>query len=1427
MRLLLLTFLVFLFNLSTFAQTDIVIGTGTAGNSASNYPAPFQDYYEGSRAQYLFTAAELTSAGMSAGNISYIKFEVTGLNTFSGSIEQYQVGVGTTTNGSLTTTTWETGTTPVFGPVNYVPVLGTNTLTFATPYFWNGTDNLVIEICNGDPGNATSVTYTDNVNVPWTTGLSFNGSHTYRSDNLGNLCGTTNVLSYGTPTSRPNLTFGWTVATTTGCYSPTSIIVSGATTTGASGSWSAPLSGTTPVQYNWEVRSSGAAGSGSTGLAASGNSTTNSATITGLASATNYTLYVRSDCGSSNTSVWSASQLFSTLCTPATIPYTENFESAVIPSLPVCMSKENAGLGNEWNIVTNPGFGFTTQAMKYAYNSTNAANAWFYTKALNLTAGTSYRLTFNYGNNDNTYVESLEVKYGTDALSTSMTDLIVDYPAINNAAISLSNTDFTPTTTGIYFIGFHVYSIPDQFDLYVDNISVTITPTCDVPANISSSNLSSTGVQLDWNTPAIGTPTAYSIYYSTNNTLPTGSTTPQVNVTVTTATITGLTPATKYYYYLRTTCGTSGNSTWTGIDSFTTKCVGVTNFSENFDAVVSPALPTCWARVGTGGDVYTQSTNFNSGPNTVYLSSSSTTSMGMLAMPPLSNAGASTHRLVFKARGQFSPNINLEVGYLTDPSDSSTFNLLQTIVVTTTSYLTYIVEPGNAPGTAEVLAFRNSGSPAYPVLIDDVIWEAIPSCLNPTSPVVSNISTTGAQIDWSPPTSGTPTGYQIYYSTSNTLPNASTTPSVTGITTTTATVAGLISATKYYFFIRSDCGTAGKSAWTDIDSFSTACSAGTVPYSIDFEGALGLPICTAVENAGTGNLWFVVNNPGNGFTTNALRYAFSSTSPADVWFYTRGLTLTAGTSYRLKFKYGNNSTTYVESMEVKYGSSPSASSMSDLVVDYSSITGATLSQSTTDFVPTTTGVYYLGFHAYSIADQWNLHLDDISIDLTPACNEPINLFVDPTLTTTTTAYLTWDPPTTGTPTGYDLYYTTSIVPPTSTTTPNISGLTLPFYPFTNLTPATTYFVYVRSVCGAAGASTWSLRDTINTSCVAVASFTQNFDGVTAPALPNCWAQVGQAGLLNTQATTASSSPNTLYIYSGAAFDIAMVSLPPVTSASTADHFLQFDARANFTAGGVIQFGYLTTPTDPSTFVFIDSIIASTTTYQPFTLLPGQIPGTGDVVFALRHSGSPARSVLIDNVQWAALVPVKLVSFNGERQEGINLLSWSTANEQSNKGFEVQRSIDGIHFETIGFVASKTFGGNSTSLLNYSYKDENPFTALTYYRLKQIDKDGRFKNSNVISIKGIRVNQISLEGIYPNPTASGLNIVMSSPVNEIVQLIITDLTGKILINQRRQLMVGDNKFTINVEPLASGTYIIKAICNNGCETSKMKFIKNSK
>lgn len=202
-----------LFAFSAKSQTDFPIGSNTGTNTGTTFPAPLQDWYEGSRAQYLYLASELQAAGMGAGFITSIKYDIQSLNTFSGTIEQLSISIGSTATASLDPATWETGTIQVMAPIDFTPTLGINEIIFSAPFFWNGTDNIIIETCNGDPNTNSAVFYTNNPSFPWTTGLSFNGSHTYRADNEDNLCGTSNLTNSGTLTTRPDVIFTWNTPT--------------------------------------------------------------------------------------------------------------------------------------------------------------------------------------------------------------------------------------------------------------------------------------------------------------------------------------------------------------------------------------------------------------------------------------------------------------------------------------------------------------------------------------------------------------------------------------------------------------------------------------------------------------------------------------------------------------------------------------------------------------------------------------------------------------------------------------------------------------------------------------------------------------------------------------------------------------------------------------------------------------------------------------------------------------------------------------------------------------------------------------------------------------------------------------------------------------------------------------------------------------
>lgn len=164
-----------------------------------------------------------------------------------------------------------------------------------------------------------------------------------------------------------------------------------------------------------------------------------------------------------------------TLCSPSAIPYSEDFETAVTPDLPDCTSRETIS-GNDWTTVSSPGSGFTSNTLRYVYNSAQAADSWFYTNGIELTGGTTYRITFRYGNNSTFYTEKLKVAVGTAPISTEMSTVLLDFPTINQNSPQNALFDFSVPTTGIYYFGFNCYSAANQWNLYIDDILIDLAP---------------------------------------------------------------------------------------------------------------------------------------------------------------------------------------------------------------------------------------------------------------------------------------------------------------------------------------------------------------------------------------------------------------------------------------------------------------------------------------------------------------------------------------------------------------------------------------------------------------------------------------------------------------------------------------------------------------------------------------------------------------------------------------------------------------------------------------------------------------------------------------------------------------------------------------------------------------------------------------
>ncbi|CAF4971381.1 unnamed protein product [Rotaria sp. Silwood1] len=195
-----------------------------------------------------------------------------------------------------------------------------------------------------------------------------------------------------------------------------------------------------------------------------------------------------------------------------------------------------------------------------------------------------------------------------------------------------------------------------------------------------------------------------------------------------------------------------------------------------------------------------------------------------------------------------------------------------------------------------------------------------------------------------------------------------------------------------------------------------------------------------------------------------------------------------------------------------------------------------------------------------------------------------------------------------------------------------------------------------------------------------------------------------------------------------------------------------------------------------------------------------------------------------SIDGSAVLPVSLTQFSGEKKGTSNLLIWTTATEHNNKGFELQRSYNGNDFLKMNFIESKATNGNSATTLNYQFIDTKPFAGTTYYRLKQIDLNGKTNLSNVVAIKGDKVTNLTVTDVYPNPTAKLLNVVISSPVDDKVNIVVTDITGKVVKTQSAQIAVGNNNSQIDVSNLATGTYLMKVMCSNGCTSTTTKFVK---
>jgi parallel beta-helix repeat protein len=230
---------------------------------------------------------------------------------------------------------------------------------------------------------------------------------------------------------------------------------------------------------------------------------------------------------------------------------------------------------------------------------------------------------------------------------------------------------------------------------------------------------------------------------------------------------------------------------------------------------------------------------------------------------------------------------------------------------------------------------------------------------------------------------------------------------------------------------------------------------------------------------------------------------------------------------------------------------------------------------------------------------------------------------------------------------------------------------------------------------------------------------------------------------------------------------------------------QWRTTTGLDAASVGSYYTWTSPTDNSFLVVNNTTSAATYNYTNVKNLNNQAISSITL--------QPFTSQVLINV---ATLPIELLTFKGTPQYNGNFLTWETANEVNNKGFNVERLMDNGEWLILGFVKSTSarFVTSPTLITTYDFIDNQPF-ATSYYRLRQLDNDGKETLSKVISVSTNANNKLK---IYPNPVSDVLTIESNVERSDFQ---IVNLLGQ-------QVLTGKATQRLDVSALPKGAYFLR-------------------
>ena len=678
------------------------------------------------------------------------------------------------------------------------------------------------------------------------------------------------------------------------------------------------------------------------------------------------------------------------------------------------------------------------------------------TASLNITFATGYTYDTHVwvDLNDDYNFDSSELLFTGESMGTNPTTLDASFLVPSDAPLGdhrvrIGTADMGQSTPNPCYSG--------SYGVTIDmTITVVEPPSCLAPSALTAANITFSSADLSWT--AGGTETDYEYVVQVAGTgEPTAAGTAVAGAT--SVSLSALTDNTDYEVYVRSACAGGEFSTWTGPLNFTTDCASATSFNENFDSVSTPILPDCWSSIVSGvtssfASVTTSTSADSSVPNGVSLYNSSSLSGDiMLVSPSVSNLSAGTHRLKVKVRSTHEAQ-DLEIGTLSDPTDSSTFAVLETLD-TNSTFSEFIVDFSTYTGTDMYIGFRRLLTSTYTyVYLDDIVWEEIPStppgcAANFSNTLDASCGNFDFDISWDATDSA-----DGYYITVGTTSGGSDIEASTDLGSATSySFTNVQVATTYYYTVvpYNANGSATGCLEKSVTTATTGCHCDSEPTSNDGSGISSVAF-NGTDFTSGGDITY------EDFTATAVEAGQSTTASLNITFAT-GYTYDTHVWVDLNDDYNFDSSELLFTGE-SMGTNPTTLDASFLVPSDAPLGDHRVRIGTADMGQSTPNPCYSGSYG-------------VTIDMTITVVEPPSCLAPSALTaaniTFSSADLSWTAG--GTETDYEY-----VVQVAGTGEPTAAGTAVAgatSVSLSALTDNTDYEVYVRSACAGGEFSSWT------------------------------------------------------------------------------------------------------------------------------------------------------------------------------------------------------------------------------------------------------------------------------------------------------------------------------------------------------------------